>query len=286
MDDSLDTAYRHCRDLTKQEAKNFYYGFFLLPEQKQRAIYAVYAFARQCDDIVDNESPQSEKTESLASFRQTLDRCLEGSPEGPLFVALRHTVDTYRIPHQYLHQLIDGVEMDIAVHRYDNFDELRRYCYLVASTVGLICIEIFGYDGSPSARDHAIDLGITLQLTNILRDIREDAERGRVYIPQDELAAFGYSEDELLRGVTNDSYQRLLAYQVQRARDYYQRGRQLLAYLPRRPRACVGVMAGIYSRILDDIEQRPQEVLRARIGLSTGYKLALAGRELMRSLVL
>lgn len=285
MEESRDAAYRYCQRLTKREAKNFYYGFFLLPLQQRHGIYAAYAFARHCDDVVDDDLPREERVLRLAGCREMLDRCLGGDLEGPLGVALHDTVESFEIPHDYFYRLIDGVEMDLNVHRYRSFQDLRGYCYLVASIVGLICIEIFGYRDGEQVRNHAIDLGMALQLTNILRDIQEDADRGRIYLPQDEIEAFGYSEDELMRGDITPAFRRLLAYQIHRTREYYSRGRRLLPFLPRRARACVGVMAGIYSSILDDIETRPQELFEARVSLSTGHKLALASRELVRSLV-
>ena len=150
--------------------------------------------------------------------------------------------------------------------------------------MGLVCIEIFGYRGGERARKHAEDLGVALQLTNILRDLQEDADRGRVYIPAEEMETFGYSPEELRRGEITRSFRRLMAFQVTRAREHYRSGRELLDYLPRRSRACVGAMAGIYSAILDDIERDPGVVFRRRVSPSTGQKLALAGRELVRSL--
>ncbi len=282
----LEAAYDYCQALTKREAKNFYYGFMLLPHHQRRAIYAAYAFARRCDDIVDEGLPRAEATVRLAAYREALGCCLEGRPEGPVFTALKDAVDTFAIPHRYLYALIDGVETDLTVRRYAGFQELERYCYLVASTVGLISIEIFGYQGGERARQHAADLGIALQLTNILRDIQEDAGRDRIYLPREELAAFGYSEEELLAGRVTPAFRRLLAFQVERARRYYGQGRRLLPYLPRRARACVGVMAGIYCHILDDIEREPEAVFQRRVSLSAGQKLALAGRELVRSLAL
>jgi phytoene synthase len=277
-------AYDYCQALTKREAKNFYYGFMLLPSVRRRAIYAAYAFARQCDDIVDEGLPENEARAKLEAHREALDRCLQGRPDGPVFTALGDAVTTFGIPHKYFHNLIDGMEMDFTAHRYDTFDELRRYCYLVASTVGLVSVEIFGYRGGDAARRHAEDLGIALQLTNILRDIQEDAGRGRIYLPREELAAHGYSEEDLLANRVTSPFHNLLAFQIQRARGYYEEGRRLLPYLGRRARACVGVMAGIYSSILDDIEREPEAVFSRRVGLSTGHKLALAGRELVRSL--
>ena len=285
MSDELSAAYRHCQALTRREAKNFYYGFMLLPAKQRRAIYAAYAFARECDDIVDAGLPAEEASARLAAQRELLDRCLEGSPHGPVFLALADAVRRYGIPHDYFHRLIEGVETDLTVRRYATFEELKRYCYLVASVVGLISIEIFGYEGGEEARGHAADLGIALQLTNILRDVQEDLQRGRIYLPGDELTRFGYKDDYVRRGVADEAFHKLMAYQVARAELYFERGRMLLPFLPRRARACVGVMAGIYKSILDDIARRPETVLSRRVSLSAGQKLALAGRELVRSVV-
>ena len=285
MSDGLSAAYEHCRALTRREAKNFYYGFLLLPARQRRAIYAAYAFARECDDIVDAGLPVEEASRRLAAQRERLGRCLEGSPDGPVFTALADAVRRYDIPHDYFYSLLGGVESDLTVRRYATFEELKRYCYLVASIVGLISIEIFGYRGGEEARRRAADLGIALQLTNILRDVQEDLQRGRIYLPEEELVRFGYKADFLRQGVANESFQRLMAFQVARAEGYFEEGRTLLPLLPRRARACVGVMAGIYKSILDDIARRPETVLSRRVSLSAGQKLALAGRELMRSMV-
>jgi phytoene synthase len=282
----LSAAYRHCQALTKREAKNFYYGFMLLPARQRHAIYAAYAFARECDDIVDAGLPVDEASARLAAQREMLDRCLAGSPQGPVFLALADAVRRHGIPHEYFYRLIEGVEADLTVHRYATFEDLKRYCYLVASVVGLISIEIFGYEGGEVARGHAADLGIALQLTNILRDIQEDLQRDRVYLPEDELVRFGYRADFLRQEVANEAFHKLMAFQVARAELYFAQGRALLPYLPRRARACVGVMAGIYHTILEDISRRPDTILRRRVSLGAGQKLALAGRELVRSLVL
>jgi phytoene synthase len=286
MSDELSAAYEHCRALTRREAKNFYYGFMLLPARQRRAIYAAYAFARECDDIVDAGLPVEEASRRLAAQRELLDRCLEGSPDGPVFLALADAVRRYDIPRDYFYRLIEGVETDLTVRRYATFDDLKRYCYLVASVVGLISIEIFGYEGGEEARSRAANLGIALQLTNILRDVQEDLQRGRIYLPEEELVRFGYKADFLRQGVANEAFQRLMAFQVARAEGYFEEGGRLLPLLPRRARACVGVMAGIYRRILDDIARTPETVLSRRVSLSAGQKLALAGRELVRSLVL
>jgi len=277
-------AYAYCAAVARREAKNFYYGFLLLPRPQRQAIYAVYAFARQCDDIVDQEGLSvEEKGRELADLRETLRRCLQGAPEGPVFTALLDAVRRYQIPHDYLFQLVDGVEMDLRISRYRTFRELERYCYLVASVVGLICIEVFGYRDGDAARRHAVSLGIALQLTNILRDIREDLARGRIYLPEEDMAAVGYGEEDLRAGRGGPAFRRLVWLEAARAREYYRDGLRLLPLLPRRPRACVGAMAGIYRRILERIAREPEVVLRERVGLGTSAKLALATGELAKS---
>ena len=279
----VDGAYKYCQRLTKREAKNFYYGFMLLPYTQRRAIYAVYAFARQCDDIADADSTAEEASRRLLAYRESLGRCLNGDPEGPVFNALNDAIREFSIQPQYLYDLIEGVELDLSVRRYGAFTDLKRYCYLVASTVGLICLDIFGCRDPERARRHAADLGIALQLTNILRDVQEDAGRGRIYLPQEDLVDFGYSEGELLARRITPAFRGLMKYETERARGFYAEGRKLLPLLPRRARACVGTMAGIYKGILDDIGENPAAIFRQRISLSTGHKMALAGRELVRS---
>ena len=285
MSARIDAAYEYCREITRREASSFYYGFLLLPAAQRRAIYSTYAFARQCDDLADGDLPRDEAGRALDGARDALDRSLAGDPDGPVFEALGSTIERYDVPLQHFIDLIDGVRMDLTVSRYATFTDLRAYCYRVASSVGLISIEIFGYSGDQRSRGYAIDLGIALQLTNILRDLAEDADRGRIYLPQEEVEWFGYSDAELLERKVTPEFRRLIAYQVHRAREFYASGRRLLPYLPVRARACVGVMAGIYSSILDEIERRPSVIFRRRVGPGTGRKLALAGRELVRSVV-
>lgn len=284
MNRGLDAAYEYCRALTRREARNFYYGFLLLPAAQRRAIYAAYAFARECDDIVDGGLMAEEAERLLGLQRVRLSECLSSVPDGPVLEALSHAVARFRIPEDYFYELVAGVATDLRTRSYQNFDGLRAYCYGVASVVGLISIEVFGYRGGETARRHAANLGIALQLTNILRDIQEDGERGRVYIPQDEIEAFGYSERELLAGAVTPAFRRLVDFQAVRAREHFVEGRKLLPYLPRRARACVGVMAGIYESILAGIQRDPAVIFRRRVGVGTGAKLMLAGRELVRSL--
>lgn len=285
MKNGLDAAYDYCEALTKREAKNFYYGFMLLPNAQRRAIYSAYAFARQADDIVDEDLAPDIASERLDAYRTTFEASLSGPPDGLVFQALRRTIEDYGVPQQHFLDLIAGCETDLTQRRYQDFDMLRGYCEHVASAVGLISIEIFGYRGGEKARQHAADLGIALQLTNILRDIKEDLERGRIYLPLDELEWFGYREEELAAGRVTREFRRFMTYQVSRARDYYRQGRKLLPYLPTRARACTGAMASIYSSLLDDIERDPGIVFRRRVSLSTGHKVALAGREVVRSVI-
>jgi 15-cis-phytoene synthase len=284
MSRDLELAYEYCRDVTRSEARNFYFGFILLPPRRRLAIYAAYAFARQCDDIVDSGVETEEARRRLCDFRAALDRCLAGEPDGLVFTALADAVGRFDVPVEALYEVIAGVEMDLTVRRYETFKELLHYSSLVASSVGLISIAIFGHTGGAQARKHAADLGVALQLTNILRDVKEDADRGRIYIPLEDIAAFGSSEREILEGVVSPEFRRLVAFEVRRAEVYYESGRHLLPYLPRRARACVSVMAAIYRGVLRRVEQDPGAVFRRRIGVSTRTKLALASRELVRSL--
>ncbi len=283
MKSDLEQAYDYCQEITRRSATNFYYGFLLLPRVRRRGIYAAYAFARECDDIADGELPFEEAKRRLSDFREVLERALAGKPEGPVMVALKDVAERFHVPAEHLFGLIDGVEMDLSTRRFQTFGDLVRYCRLVASTIGLISAEIFGCGGGLVARGYASDLGIAFQLTNILRDIREDAARGRLYLPLEEISYFGCREEDLMEGKVTSGFSRLMAFQIERARGYYTEGHRLLPYLPRRARACVGAMAGIYGEILEDIARRPGSVFQTRVSLGTGQKLAVAGRELVRS---
>ena len=270
-------SYRHCQQVTRRAARNFYFAFITLPPHQRRAIYAVYAFCRLCDDIADEPAPVAEQVQRLAGTRNALARAYAGEPEGPVFTALAHAAAAHRIPETYFQEVIAGVEMDLTQQRYNTFEKLRTYCSRVASTVGLICIEVFGYQ-DPRAKEFAIDLGLAMQLTNILRDIKEDAERGRVYLPQDELAEFGYSEESLHRGIIDESFLALMRFQARRAREYFDRGARLMPLLSLRSRACPAVLHGLYSRLLDKIEARGFDVFQGRTRLPTQEKLLLIAK--------
>ena len=273
----LQAAYQECRQITRREARNFYYAFVLLPSERRRAIYVAYAFCRYCDDAVDSESSIDEKLRRLADLRRLLERCYEGEADEPVFVGLSQVAREYAIPREYFEDVLSGMEADLVKTRYQDFDELRQYCYQVASAVGLICIHIFGFKDE-RAMAHAIDLGLAMQLTNISRDVKEDLEFGRIYLPQDELARFGCTEEDLRAGRANDAFRELMRFQTQRARTYFQSGFQLLPYLSPRSRACAAVLGRIYSRLLDRIEVAGYDVFSQRVSLSTSEKLGVMAR--------
>lgn len=281
---SLTEDYEYCQRLTRDTAKNFYYAFITLPKRQRQAIYAGYAFCRICDDAADDPPLAEDKIRGLDRVGGELAQAVAGQADGPVFRALADTVATYGISWDAFSDILEGVRMDLTQTRYDTFEELRTYCYRVASIVGLVCIEVFGYT-DPRAAEYAVDLGLGMQLTNILRDLREDADRGRIYLPQDEMERFGYTEADLLSGVVNDRFAELMRFQVARARDYFDRGRRLLPLLPVRSRACPAVLGGIYSRVLNRIEANGYDVFQQRISLSSNEKVLLTLRLWLQSLI-
>ena len=277
MATELDLAYDHCQRIAKEHAKNFYYAFRTLPSRKRRAIYAAYAFCRACDDIADDDLPLDVKHGLLAETRARLADSWTGEPADRVFSALKDASLTFEIPTVYFDQIVEGVEMDLAQSRFQDFEELRSYCYKVASVVGLICIEVFGYDDE-KAKGYAVDLGLAMQLTNILRDVKEDAERGRIYIPLEEIEEWGYSEQELKDGVVNDAFRGLMSSQADRARRYFESGKRLIPLLSSESRACSAVLHEVYSTLLDRIESSGFDVFDRRIGLSKPLKLFIMAK--------
>ena len=284
----LELAYADCRNITRREARNFYYAFLTLPPDKRKAISAAYAFCRHCDDAVDDAASPEAKLTALGELQANLESAYRGRPATPVFLALSDAAGRYAIPQEYFREIIRGVESDLVKTRYQDFDELREYCYRVASVVGLVCLQIFQYppqDGA-AAREYAVDLGLAMQLTNIIRDVREDWSMGRVYLPQDEMARFGYTEEQLGAGVHNHAFTELLRFQGQRARGYFRSGFRLLPYLSRRSRACPAALGAIYSRVLDRIEASGYDVLgERRIALSGGEKARIAARAWVSSML-
>lgn len=270
----IKSAYSKCESITKENASNFYYAFRTLPKKKRLAIYATYAFCRLCDDIADGNLPLTQKKNLLIQVRTDLLNKKSGLVSDPVFIALYDTISTFNIPRSYFEQVIDGVEMDLTINRYTTFEDLRTYCYRVASVVGLISIEIFGYT-NPKARRYAIDLGIGMQLTNILRDIREDFTNGRIYLPMDELERFKYSKHDLNDNIINESFKNLLAFQIDRARSYFDSGTNLIPLVSPSSKVCLSMLHGVYSRILDRIESNDYDIYTKRIGLKTSEKIFL-----------
>ena len=268
----LERAYRECQQTTRRAAKNFYYAFLTLPPADRQAIYVVYSFCRYCDDAVDSETSADRQTAALHQLGAALTNSYAGQAETPVFLALADVARRYAIPEQYFREVLAGVESDLTTDRYRDFAELRQYCYRVAAVVGLICLQIFGYRDD-RAKEYAIDLGLAMQLTNICRDVKEDWEMGRVYLPQEELAQFGYTEAELAAGICNAAFGELMRFQVRRARQYFARGRELLPYLTPRSRACPAALGGIYGKVLDRIEAADYDVLHRRVQVSTAVKL-------------
>lgn len=273
----LRLAYRECAQIVRQTARNFYYAFFALPKRERASLNALYAFCRLVDDAADEPGPVEKKHVRLDQYRRQFELAAAGEAQTPVFTALGDTVRRYEIPHHLFHQLIDGMKQDLTVTRYADFESMKEYCYLVASTVGLMCLPVFGCTDE-KAREYGIDLGIALQITNILRDIAEDAERDRIYIPQEDLIAHGYSEDELRQGVVNDAFRSLIKVQIERARGYYESASALFQYLPERTRACPMIMYRVYERILDMIEAADYDVFSRRIGPSKYEKLRMVGQ--------
>ena len=281
--DSLDPititcAYEHCRQTIQHGSKGFYFATRFLPPAQRRAVWAVYSFCRYTDDVVDNASAKNISTEEirhrLAEWETELQRSYEGyvRPNMLHMIAWQHAVRQFSIPAGPARDLIEGVRMDLTQSRYASFEELRLYCYRVASTVGLMASEIIGYS-DPCAIEYAIDLGIAMQLTNILRDVGEDARMGRIYLPQDELAEFGYSETQLLKGEINSNFIALMQFQIDRARQYYQRALPGIEYLDKKCRLSISVAAHLYSQILNVIERNSYNVFTRRAYVPFGEKL-------------
>ncbi len=274
MDGDLRDAYAYCREVTRRSSSNFAYAFRLLSSERRDALCAVYAFCRFVDDIAD-DAGRSRPADLLGRWRDELAEVFDGTPRHRIGRALADAVRRFGLERRHFLDLVRGVEMDFTRHRYPSFDQLHEYCYLVASTVGLLCIEIFGHR-HPSARDYAVDLGVAFQLTNILRDVTEDARRDRVYLPLEDLARFGCSEEELLAGRYSPRLAALMAFECGRARAYYIRAEGALAAEDRAALAPAEAMRFIYQHLLDRIEARRFDVFGHRVTLPRYQKVTLA----------
>ena len=273
------------RELAKTVQSNFFYSFLFLPKPKRDAIIDVYAFCRAIDDIVDDivektsgANAHNEARVELDRWREELDNLYAGKPTMPIAVKLRRVLERFPMPKKYFEEMINGCEMDLLRNRYETFDELYQYCYRVAAITGLMCIEIFTYR-SPSAKDYAVNLGVALQLTNILRDLKEDAARGRVYLPQEDLRRFGYSEGDLASGKINDNFREMMKFECERARDYYQLAADYLAKENRPTMTAAITMGKIYYRLLEQIEHLDYDVFNNRIRLHRPERFLIAFSE-------
>jgi phytoene synthase len=272
MTPTLRQSYDYCEALSRREAKNFYPAFRVLPGPQRRGMCALYAFLRIADDLSDEPGEVAAKRQALEGWRSGLRRALAGEPSHAIHPALHDTVSRYGIPAEYLEAAIDGVEMDLAPVAYPTFADLRLYCYRVASVVGLSCIHIWGFRGE-KAKEYAESAGVAFQLTNILRDLGEDAARGRVYLPQEDLARFGYDAERLRRGHRDAAFRELMRFEVARARALYDAAWPLLPLLRPSGRAVFLVLARTYRGLLDAIERRDYDVFSGRVRVSGWRKL-------------
>jgi 15-cis-phytoene synthase len=272
---NLDASYDWCTQVARSQAKNFYYSFLLLKPPQRRAMCAIYAFMRYCDDLSDDESIV-DRANAIAGWKTDLESALAGNlPDHPVWPAFVDSVETFHIPHQYFFDMIEGVSSDLEPRRVKTFDELYDYCYHVASVVGLTIIHIFGFE-DPKALELAEKCGIAFQLTNILRDVREDAEKGRMYIPLEDLLRFDVSEVEFMRGATPwENFAALMKFEAERARRYFDESAPLVEMIHRDSRASLKALIGVYSTLLDRIIESNYDVLARRIRVPTWQKMWL-----------
>jgi phytoene synthase len=274
-DGNTTASYLECRRVARESASNFYYAFFMLPQDKRDALCALYAFMRLVDDVSDTIGSAADKQKGLARWRAALDAAVAGDVSShPILPAFADTIMRFRIPPRYFHDLISGAEMDLTVGEYATFDRLREYCYRVAGTVGLTCLHVFRF-GDPHAPDLAEKLGIAFQLTNILRDVHSDHEMGRVYLPLEDLEKFGVRPEAFARGPVTPQVRGLLEFETARAWEYYREGVELIPLVHADARAALWALARIYSSLLRRIEARGYDVFSERVRLSAPEKTGI-----------
>ena len=281
MSVGLEESYALCGRIARRTGKNFYYSFLVMPREKRTAMCAIYAFMRRSDDIADSAGNPAVAQEGLRQWRGQVDAALNsGAADDPILPALADTVRRYHIPLHHFHELLDGTEMDQTTTRYATFDDLYQYCYRVASAVGLVVLPVFGYKDE-AALVPAEACGIAFQLTNILRDVKEDAQMGRVYLPLEDLRRFGVSEDDIMDSRATPQFLELMKFEAARARGFYDKARPLLDMIDADSRGTLAVMIAIYGGILRKIEESNFAVFDRRIRLSTGEKLWIVGKNWM-----
>jgi 15-cis-phytoene synthase len=265
----------YCQQRAAASGSSFYYSFLFLPPERRRAIIALYAFCREVDDAVDEAADPGVARAKLDWWRSEIRAMFTGNPQHPVARALLPAVRAYDLPESWLMEIIDGMQMDLDYNRYPNFPTLEVYCHRVAGVVGLLSAGIFGYS-EPATLDYARTLGIALQLTNIIRDVGEDVRRNRIYLPLDELDRFGLTTDDVVERREDQRFERLMAFQIGRAQDYYDRALSLLPRADRRPQRAGLVMAAIYRTLLEEIASEHGRTLTQRIALTPVRKLWIA----------
>ncbi len=283
MDRPLADSYAFCRDIARREARNFYYSFLLLPPERRMAMCALYAFMRHTDDLADEPALVEDKRNALGSWRQELRQALSGGPtHWPGLPALADIVKRHGLPEKHLIEVIDGVAMDLEPRPYITFDELYHYCYHVASAVGLCCLHIWGFRSENGrAEKLAESCGVALQLTNILRDVREDAEAGRVYLPREDLERFGVGLEELTSARPSAAMRDLLRFEGARAYAYYGEAKALGRYVAPVGRPMLRAIVGTYRALLDEIARREYDVLNGRVALPAWRKASITLKALV-----
>lgn len=271
------TPEEYCQDKAASSGSSFYYSFLFLPPNRRRAITALYAFCREVDDVVDECKDPQVAANKLVWWRQELDRLYAGQPQHPVTQALQAVLPEFSLPQEQLLEIIDGMEMDLQQTRYLDFTALSLYCYRVASVVGLLAAEIFGYTDRQTLK-YAHDLGMAFQLTNIIRDVGEDARRGRIYLPMDELKRFNVTVADILDARQSENFQKLMEFQIERAERYYAQALSQLPVVDRKAQRPGLVMAAIYRALLEEIKRDGCQVLRQRTSLTPLRKLWLAWR--------
>ena len=275
---SITTSYRLARGIARSRARNFYFGICLLPRERRDALCAIYAFMRHADDIADGAGSTEQRRVRLLEWRAILDRTLAGDGAAhPISPALHDAATRYQIPPVYFHELINGTEMDLRVERYATFEALYQYCYRVASVVGLCSLHVFGFS-DPAAKALAERCGIAFQLTNILRDLREDSENGRTYLPEDELARFAVSSATFCSGEADRAFEDFFHFQAARARQYYEQSWPLIGMVDEVSRPALWTMISIYRELLETLDRDPAAVLRGRVSLPAARKAWFAVR--------
>lgn len=271
------TPEQYCQDKCAASGSSFYYSFLFLPLERRRAIMALYAFCREVDDVVDECNDPALASTKLVWWRQEVSRIYDGQPQHPVGLALKEVIKSIHLPQEQLLEIIDGMEMDLTQSRYLDFKGLSLYCYRVASVVGLLSAEVFGYKDRQTQK-YAHDLGMAFQLTNIIRDVGEDARRNRIYIPMDELKQFGVPAADLLNGKYSDNFTALMQFQYERAEKYYEQAFSLLPQVDRKSQRPGLIMAAIYRTVLDEVRRENFQVLHQRISLPPTRKLWLAAK--------